>query len=106
MVPPSPASTVHTPAPQPSLPHHFVESGPHPSTPPPPCQEQHRPLSQAPAPSDVPLNAPTAPSSGTAPVTQAAAPEPLSPPPASPRPCRDRRPPKRFEPETGLWVLR
>ncbi|XP_068695963.1 uncharacterized protein [Montipora foliosa] len=106
MVPPSPPSTVHTPAPLPSPPRHFVESGPHPSTPPPPCQEHHHPPSQAPAPSDVSLNAPTAPSSGTAPVTQAAAPEPLSPPPASPRPCRDRRPPKRFEPETGLWVLR
>ena len=51
----------------------------------------------------------TAPSSGTAPaldspVAQATASEPLSPPPASPRPCRVRRPPKRFEPETGLWV--
>ena len=106
MVPPSPPSTVHTPAPPPSLPHHFVESGPHPSTSPPPCQEQHRPPSQAPAPSDMSFNAPTAPSSGSAPVTQAAAPEPLSPPPASPCPCRDHRPPKRFEPETSLWVLR
>ena len=106
MVPPSPPSTVHSPASLPSPPHHFVESGPHPSTSPPPCQEHHHPPSQAPARSDVSLNAPTAPSLGTAPVTQAAAPEPLSPLPASPRPCRDRRPLKRFEPETGLWVLR
>ena len=56
-------------------------------------------------------DAPIAPSSGTAPtleppVTQATVPEPLSIPPASPRPCRERRPPKRFEPETGLWVPR
>ena len=111
MVPPSPPSTVHTPAPPPSLPNHLVESGPLPSTSPTPCQEQLTPPSQAPAPSNVPLTAPTAPSSGTAPaleppVTQAAAPDPLSPPPASPRPCRERRPPKRFEPETGLWVPR
>ena len=111
MVPPSPPSTVHTPAPPPSLPNHLVESGPLPSTSPTPCQEQLTPPFQAPAPSDVPFTAPTAPSPGTAPaleppVTQAAAPDPLSPPSASPRPCRERRPPKRFEPETGLWVPR
>ena len=109
MVPPSPPSTVHTPAPPPSLPNYLVESGPLPSTSPTPCQEQLTPPSQAPAPSDVLLTAPTAPSSGPAPaleppVTQAVVPDPLSPPPASPRPCRECRPPKRFEPETGLWV--
>ena len=92
-------------------PHCLVAVGPHPSTPPPPCQENLPPPSQAPAPSDVSSDAPTAPSSGTAPtleppVTQATVPEPLSILPASPRPCRERRPPKRFEPERGLWVPR
>ncbi|KAK2563731.1 Uncharacterized protein P5673_012717 [Acropora cervicornis] len=110
-VPHSSPSTVHASAPPPPPPHRLVEVGPHPSTPPPPCQENLPPPSQAPAPSDVSSDAPTAPSSGTAPtleppVTQAPVPEPLSIPPVSPRPCRERRPPKRFEPETGLWVPR
>ena len=110
-VPPSPPSTVHAPAPPPPPPHSLVDVGPHPSMPPPPCLERLLPPSQALAPSDVSSDAPTAPSSSTAPtleppVTQATVPEPLSIPPASPRPCRERRPPKRFEPETGLWVPR
>ncbi|KAK2555623.1 hypothetical protein P5673_022644 [Acropora cervicornis] len=109
--PHSSPSTVHAPAPPPPPPHRLVEVGPHLSTPPPPCQENLPPPSQAPAPSDVSLDAPTAPSSGTAPtleppVTQATVPEPLSIPPTSPRPCHERRPQKRFEPETGLWVPR
>ena len=110
-VPHSSPSTVHASAPPPPPPHRLVAEGPHPSTPPPPCQENLPPPSQAPAPSDVSSDAPTAPSSGTAPtleppVTQAMVPEPFSIPPASARPCRERRPPKRFEPETGLWVPR
>lgn len=81
----------------------------HPSTPQSPCQEKLSPPPQAPAPGDVSLNAPTAPTSGTTlalepPVTQAVVPEPLSPLPASPHPCCESQPPKCFEPETGLWV--
>ena len=69
------------------------------------------PLSQAPASSDVSLNAPTATSSNTAlalehPVTWAVVPETLSPPLVSPCPCSERRLPKHFEPKTGLWVPR
>ena len=83
-VPPSPPSTVHAPAPPPPPPHRLVELGPDPSTPLPPCQEQLTHPPQAPAPTDVSLHAPTAPSSSAAPtleppVTQAAVPEPLSP---------------------------
>ena len=39
-------------------------------------------------------------------VPPALLPESLSPLPAPPHPCRERRPPKRFEPETGTWVQR
>ena len=124
-----PSSVRHT-APPPPLPHRTADPGSHPSTAPPHCQEKLTPLPQAPAPLDVSLDDSTAsttegptladntpsgheppevPPSGPVlvPVPQAPPallPESSSPLPAPPRPCRERRPPKRFQPETGTWV--
>ena len=128
MAPHSLSSSVRHTAPP--LPHRTADPGSHPSTAPPPCQEKLTPLPQAPAPLDVSLDDSTAsttegptladntpsgheppevPPSGTVlvPVPQvppALLPESSSPLPAPPRPCRERRPPKRFQPETGTWV--
>ena len=132
MVPPSLSHTARPTAPPPPLLLRSADSGASPSTRPPPCQENFTPLPQAPDPFDVTLDDPStttsagptladntpsghepseAPTSGTVPVPEphvppAPLPEPPSPLPAPPRPCRERRPPKRFEPETGIWVQR
>lgn len=129
-VPPSLSNTVRPTAQPPPLPHRSAETSSHPSTPTPHCQGKLTPLPQAPEPFDVSLDdssasttegptladntpsahgPPEAPTSGTVPVPQpcvppALLPESSSPLPAPPRPRRERRPPKRFEPETGTWV--
>ena len=132
MVPPSLSNTARPTAQPPPMPLRSADFGSHPSMPPPPCQEKSTPLPPAPDPFDVTLNDPSAPTtegptladhtpsghepseaptSDTAPVPEphvspASLPEPSSPLPAPPRSCRERRPPKRFEPETGIWVPR
>ena len=132
MVPPSLSNTARPTAQPPPMPLRSADFGSHPSMPPPPCQEKSTPLPPAPDPFDVTLDDPSAPTtegptladhtpsghepseaptSDTAPVPEphvspASLPEPSSPLPAPPRSCRERRPPKRFEPETGIWVPR
>ena len=102
--PPAPTAVKH-----PAQPPSDLGSSLHPRTPPHHCQDDLTPPPQPTAPRDVPLDAPTAPSPDTAPapeppVPPAIIPEQSSPTPVSPHPSRARRPPKRFEPETGLWV--
>ena len=132
MVPPSLSNTARPTAQPPPMPLRSADFGSHPSMPPPPCQEKSTPLPPAPDPFAVTLDDPSAPTtegptladhtpsghepseaptSDTAPVPEphvspASLPEPSSPLPAPPRSCRERRPPKRFEPETGIWVPR
>ena len=125
--PAAPSSPLRIAVQPPSSPRPVAEAGSHPSMPPPHSEESSIPTPLATAPCGVskdnpppptiegptladdtpsanePLGAPTpsAVQSPAPPTLQVSVPQ-SSPPSA--RPCRERRPPKRFEPETGLWV--
>lgn len=120
--PTAPSPSLRTVEQLPPLPHPLAESSLPPPTPPLLSQER-----STPPPHDAATDEPSPPSTGSpipadatplehtppdVPTPQAIPPPPPPAPPASApqsssppaRPCRARQPPKRFEPETGLWV--